>query len=370
MKNSLFIPVITAQAASAALIARHEGHDGSSLSLMNNMTRFVYPIVNSTTYVQASSSAGSNNPYYPTNATSTGSWARYGSGLPGPLPSFSAPTVAASTTTSGDGLWPMHWPMLQGSGIIGSTTYTPIIDGLVPMHWPTIGASNSSDAVSPTPVAASSSSAPASFTNSTLATLYPTAPPDQTSSAINIPSTTMTPSTFQAIHTTTLNGPGSHAKPSIPTLNMGDILDPVYFGPTSAQTSTLHITVTANMPKATPSTTKPASSSSLEESTITSKFTSTTIKTIALPSTTLHSPQTAKPSSTMQSADLAIHTTVLSADPRCPYPLPGVYCGPGKTTLVTETRSREGSATSTSASTKESEKPKGSGSCPYPGQKC
>jgi hypothetical protein len=77
---------------------------------------------------------------------------------------------------------------------------------------------------------------------------------------------------------------------------------------------------------------------------------------------------TAAPSSSTyadESDDKDVKTTVISADPRCPYPYPGIYCGTPKTTMVTQTRK----PTSTSA---EKADKTGSVECnpyPYPGQK-
>ena len=59
-----------------------------------------------------------------------------------------------------------------------------------------------------------------------------------------------------------------------------------------------------------------------------------------------------------------VYTTSLSADPRCPYPYPGIYCGNVKTTLATQTKKNRDEATSTS------KEPKSSSWCPYPGRGC
>jgi hypothetical protein len=36
-----------------------------------------------------------------------------------------------------------------------------------------------------------------------------------------------------------------------------------------------------------------------------------------------------------------VHTSAIPADPRCPYPYPGIYCGKPKTTLITVTETRK-----------------------------
>ncbi|KZM21590.1 hypothetical protein ST47_g7211 [Ascochyta rabiei] len=137
-----------------------------------------------------------------------------------------------------------------------------------------------------------------------------------------------------------------------------DMLDPVYFGPTDTQTSTIHITITASIPPPKPRT------SPLEQSAVTSEVTSSLVKTVRLPSPTPQSSQTIEPSQTPEPSSApesslnAVHTTILSADPRCPYPFPGVYCGKPKTTLVSETRRETVSATHATASMGGNEKPK------------
>ncbi|KAF3052980.1 hypothetical protein E8E11_009332 [Didymella keratinophila] len=152
------------------------------------------------------------------------------------------------------------------------------------------------------------------------------------------------------------------------------MFDPIIFGPghlssPDAQTSTIHITVTASMPKATPITTM------VKQSTIASQVTSTLTKTLK-PSSFIHSssappfvspssaPQSSVPPSSTsphQSGDTIVRASVVSKDPRCPYPFPGVYCGEPKTTLITETRSGESSATSAPTSKDVEDKLKESG---------
>lgn len=85
--------------------------------------------------------------------------------------------------------------------------------------------------------------------------------------------------------------------------------------------------------------------------------------------TTKLTPTSASPSSS-HSTNLV--STVLSAGPRCPYPYPGIYCGPQKTTMVSP-KSAQPTSTPTEASpTKDDMKPQKTGSgCPflYPGKK-
>ncbi|CAO2649111.1 Nn.00g100600.m01.CDS01 [Neocucurbitaria sp. VM-36] len=76
----------------------------------------------------------------------------------------------------------------------------------------------------------------------------------------------------------------------------------------------------------------------------------TTVETDSLPSflpeSSRKSAPTYKPSQ-MPSANFEslIYTVAMSADPRCPYPYPGIYCGKQKTTLVTNTKNEEATTT-------------------------
>lgn len=380
MNKRTIIAFTTAQVALGSLIARHEDHAESPLAVAttNNMTGFIYPTTSSATYDPKSSSVGNNAPYYAMNATSTQGWAQYGSGLPEPSPSSFAPTPPAPTTTPWDGLWPMHWPKLHASDSIITATWTS--DTLWPMHWPTLYMSSSSSMAASTSVVESNPSIPSKATTPTPAisilTALPNQPTQQSSTAIIIPMTTM-PATFQGVHSGVGDESGQiQTQPSMPALDVAGILDPVYFGPTDTQTSTIHITVTASAPQSPSSTPTIQTQSWPREYTITSKVTSTLVKTVTLSSTTPHAsptsdpPQVVETSSTSASSNPAVHTTIISADPRCPYPVPGVYCGKPKTTLVTETKSGKTSLTSAPTSTGESKKPKPSLWCPYPGQVC
>ncbi|PVH95725.1 hypothetical protein DM02DRAFT_632623 [Periconia macrospinosa] len=109
----------------------------------------------------------------------------------------------------------------------------------------------------------------------------------------------------------------------------------------------------------------PAQTSSSSQKT--SKPTSSTQSSSSM--TTKTTPTSASASSS-HATDLV--STVLSADPRCPYPYPGIYCGPEKTTMVSP-KSQQSTPTPTEASpAKDNKKPEKTGSgCPflYPGQK-
>ncbi|KAJ4986577.1 hypothetical protein SVAN01_07886 [Stagonosporopsis vannaccii] len=137
----------------------------------------------------------------------------------------------------------------------------------------------------------------------------------------------------------------------------------------------MYITITASSSK--PST----ATSSQRESTITSATRSKPTKTVKQPSATgepslpsvsleLSSSLTSGSSSTAHSEPPAIYTRIVSADSMCPYPLPGVYCGGPKTTLVTRARDETASMTSPATSAGVPQKSKEPGWCPYPGQSC
>ncbi|CAI6341725.1 unnamed protein product [Periconia digitata] len=99
-----------------------------------------------------------------------------------------------------------------------------------------------------------------------------------------------------------------------------------------------------------------------------SEPTSTTSPQRSAPMTTQSALLSPSTPSTPSSNHANLVNTVISADPRCPYPYPGVYCGPDKTTMMTETTKVEPTYT-TIAERKKPEKTESA--CPflYPGQK-
>ncbi|KAF2854788.1 hypothetical protein T440DRAFT_542341 [Plenodomus tracheiphilus IPT5] len=135
----------------------------------------------------------------------------------------------------------------------------------------------------------------------------------------------------------------------------------------------------------------------IEDITSTSETTITVTKTLKRSSSSPSATTTAIPtpsSTTHSTASLPspttkdVHTSILTPDPRCPYPYPGVYCGTPKTTLITITKapvkskSSAASASTTappsssSSSSEEDKKKQGKEKktskswCPYPGQEC
>ena len=371
MISALVIAALAAQTVSGHLIARHEGHDEAWPSLVNtrNMTGLVYPTSNNTAYKSIApsqsptlcntalpihmtattfppppSSIGSHAPY--SNTTST-EWTRYRSGTLRRSPSSThaspSSTSAPLTTAPWAALWTLHWPVLR--------------------------ITNSSVAATPTPVPASNSSTLSSTmtTTPTIPTLAarPAHPSEQSSTAVAI------------VPVTTMPASSSHGAASEPLRSIHDaLIDPIISNPghlssPDAHTSTVHITLTVSVPKPTPTTV-----SDVEELTSTSKTTSTLTKTVRASSTmaqslsALESRWNQEPSSISRSEAFAVHTSVVSADPRCPYPFPDVYCGAPKMTFVTETRSGEASMTSAPTTTGGDGKPRASGWCPYPGLRC
>ncbi|KAF9692340.1 hypothetical protein EKO04_009715 [Ascochyta lentis] len=367
----LFTAVLAVQPAFAALIVRHEGYGNNSSTHLNtkNTTTSTYPktfnstapshvqpssnitetihIIKTVTTTLSSSGFGSNPPYSFPNATSTTRCATYESDIHGPslfssIHAYPTSTPHSSTTAPWNDLWPIHWPASRES--------------------------NSSAAASSTPVIRSNWSVALPSTTPGSGIPIPTARPDQSversSTAVEIvpviTMTTLTPSQAPV-------APAQSVYSTSGILNVSSasagVLDPVYFSPTDTQTSTIHVTVTVSTP------TLVSTSSSLEESMML-EVTSTLVETVTLP---FSIPQSSHTSNSLQmsvpSSELGAYTTVLSADPRCPYPFPGVYCGELKT-LVTETRSERTSEITAPSSKSGGEMSKESGWCPYPGQVC
>lgn len=347
------------------LIARHDDHDAAPSIPCNDtvMAGFIYPTGTHTTCspVLPSQSVVSSSVNTPTRMTATailpalsngGSRATYLNTTSTEclshilsIPTTSASLATASPVTSAwDALWSLH--SVANSSITACTT--------------TAAASNSS--VSPSAISATHAIP--------YLTTRPAQPSAQSSTAIVIiPITTMTAVTLSSMQKALVD----------PSMFDPSIFDPGRLSSSDVQTSTIHITVTASVPAPTPTTT------SLRESTITSKVTSTLTKTVRESSTPAQSssslssvrlssaPQSSlipSSSSTHQSNGPFVHTSVFSKDPRCPYPLPGVYCGEPKTTLITETKCGEVSTTSLSTSAGGDEKSKEPAWCPYPGLRC
>lgn len=336
------------------LIARHNGHDEApSISYTNTaMTGFVRP-------------TGTHTTYYPAvlNNTSALTSRTASAMLPGSRHSGYRAPYANVTSTE----------LLKYGTVPSSTASSPVTsawEALWSLHWPASSATNSSAAATTTTITVINSSVSAISTAVTPAVPFLTSRPVQPSS------TTHTNTSITTVSAVTLSSmQNAFVDPGM--------FDPIIFDPgrlssPDAQTSTIHITVTASVPKVTPTTTM------VKESIITSQVTSTLTKTLkpspfiqsaSVPSSVSPSsaPQSSAPpnsSSPQQSGDAVLRTSIVSRDPRCPYPFPGVYCGDPKTILITETRS--GKATTISAPTIKDveDRPKESGSCPYPGMKC
>ncbi|KAH6629814.1 hypothetical protein C7974DRAFT_193669 [Boeremia exigua] len=306
---------LAAQMASGRVIARHGGHDEVSYSLTDTK------IAMSRTTVQHSSSpyvsSMARNMTITIHTTETAF-------RPAPSNGSHAPYPNATSTSSGS-----CGSGIPASSLALSTPSTPTAPPTAPwLAWPTPRANNS-----------------AVFTS------------------------TMTTPRFSLI-----GAAPSQAAPSDPI-----IFDPGRLPSPTALTSTLHITVTASVPGSTGarSTAGQVAASSEAAGTGTSTTTVSSAGSYAEPPSSMASASSrpapltssslaARPSS-MAHGLPAVHTTILSADPRCPYPFPGVYCGEPKTTLVTEARSAE---TSAPTATGGSGKPKETGWCPYPGLIC
>jgi hypothetical protein len=100
--------------------------------------------------------------------------------------------------------------------------------------------------------------------------------------------------------------------------------------------------------------------------------TTTTHETITITLAASH-PSCTHPSA---ASDHAIYTTVPPADPRCPYPFPGIKCyktrSGGTSTFVAQTKMGKGAGVSMSVTegARGSESRASAVECPYPGQKC
>lgn len=343
----MYLPSIAALlAARAQVTARHGGHDEpypTTSSLLtstdstfpsNNATAgqstvSQLPLLCSATATPISpwpSSYGSRNPY--TNATSGG---RHESASP------TSPThnLPATITAPSNELWSLHWP--SSSLLTSSSTPNPSLPN-----------------VTPTLATSTTSACPAQYSQSPYITM----------------SMASSTTTLQATSSSTQ---GTHNVPvrPIPILHNPGLL-PI----PDAQTSTIHITVTASVPSTSPT------ESPLRESTITSTIMSTLTKTVkstmAQPSSAVSASSTSSApsslglgkSSAMPPMAPSVRTSVMSPDPRCPYPLPGVYCGDAKTTIITETRTKETSITSAPVAPEGNKGVAGVGWCPYPGGQC
>jgi hypothetical protein len=345
--SNMFLPSITAVlAARAQVTVRHGGHDEPypTTSSLLTSTGSTYPS-NSTTAGQSKvtsqlplpcnatatsilplpSSYGSRNPY--TNATFPGG--RHESAP------HTSPTqeFAPVTTAPWNELWSLHWP----SSDLPNSSSTP-----------------KTSLLNVTPI---------------LAIPTKTACPDQSSQSPYI--TMSTAFSTNTLRATSSPKQGMNHAPVQPI-----IYNPVLLPTPDTLTSTIHITVTASVPSPSPT------ESPLRESTITSTIVSTLTKTVK--------PTTAQPSSTLLASSASsapsslglekssamppmappVRTSVMSPDPRCPYPLPGVYCGDPKTTIVTQTRDREASITSSPVAPEGNKGAAGAGWCPYPGGQC
>jgi hypothetical protein len=384
--------VFVAQVASGAIIASHKDHNNSSPIhlITQSMSDFMYPTrsntihisnlisqssalknmtktkqtIESVTLAPSSSSLGSNAS--PSDTASTGCWIQYGSSMRGPSPSFSVHAAPAPTSQP---LIDIPW------------------DDLLLIHWPGSRVSNTTIVPSSTSSPTGNLSVDFSSTISTLPIPTLTICPDQqakqsSTAVVTVPITTMSApirlraaiETLQGVRNNFRDGfEQGQAIPSIPTGNILSMLKPGLLGvdglqDQKPQTSTVLITVTATATKPKPTTT------SIKYLTISTKITPTTVQTVTLSSQTTELLHTLSFSSMPEPSKAPGHTTVLSADPRCPYPFPGIHCDEPKTTLVIRTEEAKPSTTpqptTQPTTTGRDGQLESSGWCPYPGQKC
>jgi hypothetical protein len=167
-------------------------------------------------------------------------------------------------------------------------------------------------------------------------------------------------SSASASSTPIVNVPIPTLTPTVVILTTSSILiQPKHSHVVGRAVELYHVPGTVFTEHAIPCTQIPSSTRLGTSATSTSTLTTTIETTITI----------AKPShSSMRSttdSNRLVYTSMLSADGRCPYPLPGIYCGEPRTTLITETR--EGISTATK---EKGEKSTATVECPYPGQKC
>lgn len=381
MLITFLIAVLAVQLASRQLVACHPFHDEYSSAPIKTVgtSGFTYPakydaVCNSTTLVRSPASSSMtknadiaeiftlapsssvylerNAIYKPSLVASTRKCTHYGPGMPGPSPSSSAhvfPALASQSPapTPRDHLWPTHWLSLRLSNNV-LRALTPLLSSNL-----SVALLSTNSEIIPNLIARIHPSAKQS------PTVVVTTPITVMSvGALRLPQANAV--ALQSMHNSVRDGT------DYTNANVADLLDSVYFGPTDVLTSTIHITVTAT----------PPTTSSVKESTVASIIMSTFIKTVTLLLTTqqLSTTQpfrTSNPTTyLLGSPEPVVHMSIVSADPRCPYPFPGIYCGKPKTTLVTETRIGEAFPTIMPPSTMQTGEPKGDGWCPYPGRSC
>lgn len=301
------------------LIARHDEHDGTPSVPCNDtvMAGFVYPTGTHTTCnpVLPSQSVVSSSVNIPTCMTATAIM---------PAPSNVGSRAPCLNATSTECLSHALSIPTTSASLATASPVTSAWDAFWSLHWPALGVANSSITGFTTTAAASSSSVSPSAISATPAIPYlttrPAQPSAQSSTAIVVvPITTMTTVTLSSMQNALVD----------PSMFDPIIFDPGRLSSSDVQTSTIHITVTASVPAPTPTTTL------LRESTITSKVTGTLTKTVRESSTPAQSssslssvrlssaPQLSlipSSSNAHQSNGPVVHTSVISKDPRCPYP--------------------------------------------------
>ena len=289
------------------------------------------------TTVKSNSRLGTEDPITP--IWTPGS--RYGSGLPGPMPSSSTAAFTGLLSASLESAW--QWPILSSSFVttVDSMTSNPIAS--VPPSVPTQSSVSTLDcgeaSLRPTLTITSTCSSTAFDSPSTAASTMPS----------SISPSSMFMSQYPP------------AYPSLPVLP---------HDPTSLTWSSVYSCTSSAFPSPTFTSKEPINISSYDSLLGLPLHPSSQTKGGTVPS--ISGPSTKsipkKPTSTMNfltlktsltscetlthKTDPAVITSIMVPDRHCPYPYPRIYCGETKTILVTKTK----------------DKPKTSDSgCPYPG---
>lgn len=364
----LLAAFLAIEKASAVVIVRHDGHDEITPSLTNthSIAGTICPIKSTANHYPYSP------PIVPVDCMKRA-----------PMHTTTIATLPALSNSRSYDPYPQATPIESESQGLGTSEPSPsspqttkLWGKLGSPHWPTSCVADSSVPTTAAQVFVCGTGVLPSIASHKLPTTYSSSQPTY---PCNHPSTSSASVSRTAMFTPassiTAAPTISQALQGVPTHPM--IIDPGRLPSSGAPTSTIHVAITA-------SAGHPSSAESeLEETTITSQVTSFLTKTLKLssmttqPSTHHSLPPWSTPSSgsipvswsATHSEQPFVYTSAIAADPRCPYPFPGVYCGEPKTIVVTETRSSETSMIRAPATeTKESQN--NPGRCPYPGTTC
>ncbi|KAF1845882.1 uncharacterized protein K460DRAFT_417073 [Cucurbitaria berberidis CBS 394.84] len=373
MLSIIIAAFFAARAVSSTMVPRHDGQNESSpaSTSTSTSTKFVYitrytPIhpkptttqrsglrtrtilvtttvtgnVTTSSTSKHSAGSGSSSMHQSSNAASW-SGIRFSPGWPIPLPSSSIASLTSSAPprrTAWDDV-PIHGPGPHVSSSTGIPKFTFIYSSAVPV--PT---TNSVVVVQPVRPSQQSSTA---------IVVQPITPSPQSSTAIVVVPITNMPLGFGSVLPRAMGHLQGDLERQEHNALDGDIANLDSFVSTVAEDSI--VTIQTIEPDRSPS--------SVLEVSRTRSPTSTPTPTSSTRTSNKPSPTSKPPQTTSIKFDPSVYTTIISADSRCPYPYPGIYCGKPETTLVTETKKEK-------TTTQKDKQPTASSGCPYPGQEC